>query len=116
MKKSGGIIAIVAGAFSIIAAVITLFVGGIGGALEAEGADTVIGLGWLGLFLSFVVIILGAATITAKKRFVPILLLVCAATATIAGGTLVAIIMVLAILGALLALFDPSFKAVAEAA
>lgn len=116
MKKSGGIIAIVAGAFSVIAAVVTLFVGGIGGALEAEGADTVIGLGWLGLFLSFLVIILGAATINAKKRLAPILLLVCAVITAIAGGTLVAIIMVLAILGALLALFDPSFKTAVETA
>jgi len=47
MKKSGGIIAIVAGAFGVIAAVITLFVGGISGALEVEDASTVVGLGWV---------------------------------------------------------------------
>ena len=111
MKKSGGIIAIVAGAFGVIAAVITLFVGGISGALEVEDASTVVGLGWAGLFLSFVTIILGAAVISAKKRSAAILLIICSVVTAIAGGTLVAIIMVLAFLGGLLALFDPSYKA-----
>lgn len=51
MGKAGGIIGIIAGVFGIIAAVVTLFVGGIGAAFEAEGATTVVGLGW-GAFYS----------------------------------------------------------------
>jgi hypothetical protein len=36
MQKAGGIIGLVAGIFGFIAAVVTLFVGGIGGAFNAE--------------------------------------------------------------------------------
>ena len=42
--KAGGIIGIVAGIFGVIAAVITLSVGGIGSAFEAEGAKTIVTL------------------------------------------------------------------------
>ena len=60
MQKAGGIIGLVAGIFGFIAAVVTLFVGGIGGALEAEGASTVIGLGWGGVVFSFLCVVFGA--------------------------------------------------------
>jgi len=63
MGKAGGIIGIIAGVFGIIAAVVTLFVGGIGAAFEAEGATTVVGLGWGGVLFSFLVIIFGAVAI-----------------------------------------------------
>ncbi|WP_225624331.1 hypothetical protein [Thermoanaerobacterium thermosaccharolyticum] len=45
MKKAGGIISLIAGVISIFAAIATLLVGGVGSAFEAEGANTVIGLG-----------------------------------------------------------------------
>lgn len=48
MRKAGGIIALVAGIFGTLAAIATLFFGGLGAAVEAEGAATVIGLGWVG--------------------------------------------------------------------
>jgi hypothetical protein len=48
MNKAGGIIAIIAGIFGIFAAGATLFFGGIGTAVEAERASTVVGLGWGG--------------------------------------------------------------------
>ena len=53
MRKGGGIIAVVAGSIGVIAAFMTLLFGGIGSALEAEGANTVIGLGWGGVASSF---------------------------------------------------------------
>ena len=74
--------------------------------METEGAETVVGLGWAGLFLSFVVIVLGAAVIAAKGRLPIYLLLVCSLAAAIFGGTFVAVVMSLAILGGILALFD----------
>ena len=46
MRRTSGIIAIIAGIFSAFAAGFTLFVGGIVGAFDAEGADTVVNLGW----------------------------------------------------------------------
>lgn len=45
MKKAGGIVALIAGIFGVIAAVLTLFTGGIASAVEAEGAETVVLLG-----------------------------------------------------------------------
>ncbi len=106
MKKAGGIIGIVAGVMAVMAAFVTLFIGGVGGAFEAEGADTVVGLGWAGVFCSFLVIALGAATIAAKGKLASILLLVVSVITAVVGGTLVAIFMALAVLGSILALLD----------
>ena len=103
MRKAGGIVALVAGVFAVGAAFITLFVGGVGGALEAEGADTVIGLGWGGVVSAFLIIALGAVSIGAKGSVPGILLIVCALAGAILGGTLVAIFMGLAALGGVLA-------------
>lgn len=103
MQKAGGIIALIAGVFGIGAAVITLFIGGVGGAFDAEGAGTVIGLGWGGILFSFTTIILGAIAITAKGRVPGVLLIVCAIAGAILGGTMVAIFMVLAFIGGILA-------------
>lgn len=103
MQKAGGIIALVAGIFGVLAAIFTLLVGGLGAGLEAEKASTVIGLGWGGVLFSFLTIILGAITLGAKGRTPGILLMICAVAGAILGGTIVAIFMVLAFLGGLIA-------------
>jgi hypothetical protein len=102
MKKAGGIIALIAGIFGVIAAIVTLFVGGVGAAFGGEGADTVIGLGWGGIAFSFLTIILGAISIGAKGKVPGILLIICAIAGAILGGTFVAIFMVLALIGGIL--------------
>lgn len=104
MKKAGGIVALIAGIFGVIAALVTLGVGGLGGAFHAEGAGTIIGLGWVGVVFSFLVIILGAITMGAKSKTPGGLLIVCAIAGAILGGTLVAIFMVLALIGGILAM------------
>ena len=53
MKKAGGIVVLVAGIFGVLAAMFTLFTGGLATAFEAEGAGTVVGLGWGGVAFSF---------------------------------------------------------------
>lgn len=106
MRKAGGIIALIAGIFGIFAALATLFIGGMGGAFEAEGADTVIGLGWGGVFFSFLVIILGAVCMGAKSKIPGILLILSSIAGAILGGGLVMIFMALALIGGILALFD----------
>ena len=58
MRKAGGIIALIAGVFGILAAIATLFIGGVGAAFEAESASTVVGLGWGGIVFSFLTIII----------------------------------------------------------
>lgn len=104
MKKAGGIIALIAGIFGVIAAIVTMFIGGVGAAFGGEGAETVIGLGWGGILFSFLVIIFGAVSIGAKGKVPGILLLVSAIAGAILGGTLVAIFMVLALVGGILAI------------
>lgn len=103
MKKAGGIIALIAGIFGILAAGATLFIGGIGGAFQADGASTVVGLGWGGVVFSFIVIILGAVAIAAKSKVPGILLIISSIAGAILGGTLVAVFMVLSLVGGILA-------------
>ena len=68
MKKAGAIIALIAGVLGSGAAVVTLFFGGLGGAFEAEGAETVVGLGWAGLGFAFLTIVLAAIALGVKGR------------------------------------------------
>ncbi|HOJ49100.1 MAG TPA: hypothetical protein PLD48_09620 [Bacillota bacterium] len=103
MKKAGGIIALIAGIFGIIAAIVTMFIGGVGAAFGGEGAETIIGLGWGGILFSFLTIIFGAIAMNAKSKVPGILLIICAIAGAILGGTFVAIFMVLALVGGILA-------------
>lgn len=116
MRKAGGIIALIAGIFGFIAAIVTLFLGGIGGAVGSDGAGTVVGLGWGGIVFSFLTIILGAVAMGAKGRVPGVLLIVAAIAGAILGGTLVAVCMALALIGGLLATLGGGKKAAVEAA
>jgi hypothetical protein len=102
MGKAGGVIGIIAGVFGFIAAIVTLFVGGIGGAFDAEGAKTVVGLGWGGILFSFLAIVFGAVCF-ARPRGAGIGLIIVSILGAILGGTLVAICMALSLLGGILA-------------
>ncbi|MEW6558947.1 MAG: hypothetical protein AB1412_01940 [Pseudomonadota bacterium] len=103
MKKAGGILGIIGGVFGVFAALVTLFIGGVGGAFHAGGADTVIGLGWGGLAFSFLSIIFGAVSLGVRSRTVGVLLALSALGGVILGGTMVGICMVLALVGGVLA-------------
>ena len=103
MRKAGGIIGLIAGIFGVIAALATLLVGGVGAAMKANEAGTVVGLGWGGLFLSFLCIVLGAVAMGAKGRLPGVLLMLTSVAAAFLGGVMVAICMVLAFVGGLLA-------------
>ena len=92
------------------AAGFTLFSGGIGGALEAEGADPVIRLEWGGILFSVLTIVLGAVCLTVEKRFVAILLILCALVGAFMGGTIVAVFMALALIGGIQAAFEKDKK------
>lgn len=115
MQKAGGIIALIAGIFGVLAAIVTLMIGGIGAGFEAEGASTVVGLGWGGIGFSFLTIILGAVTMGAKGKIPGILLMLCAIAGAITGGTLVAVCMILALIGGLLATIGTKKAAVVVA-
>lgn len=104
MKKAGGLVALIGGLFGVVAAVLTLMVGGCGMAIEAEEAGTVVGLGWGGVAFSFLAIILGAVAMGARSRWPGVLLVVCALLGIVFGGTLVAVTMVLALAGGTMAI------------
>lgn len=103
MQKAGGIIALVAGIFGVLAAFFTLMVGGMASAFEAEGASTVVGLGWGGVLFSFLTIVLGAVAMGAKSRTPGALLMISSVLGAVLGGTFVALFMVLAFIGGVLA-------------
>lgn len=105
MKTAGGIVALIAGIFGTLAAIATLFVGGVGTAVQASGASTVVNLGFGGLFFSFLTIILGAVAIGAKSAIPGLLLILSAIIGAVLGGTLVAICMGLALVGGFLVVF-----------
>ena len=102
MKKAGAIVALIAGIFGFIAAIFTLFFGGVAGAFETEGASTVVGLGWGGVFFSFFVLVLGALAFGARKKAIGILLIVSSLLGAVLGGTLVAVPMMLSLVGGIL--------------
>lgn len=104
MRKAGGIVAIIAGIFGVMAALVTLLFGGIGAAVDASSSDTVIWLGFGGVLFSFLVIIFGALAINAKSKLMGLALLVCSAAGIILGGTFVAIFMLLSLAGGVLVL------------
>ena len=103
MRKAGGIIGLIAGIFGIFAAGITLMVGGIGSAVKADSAQMVVGLGWGGVGFSFLVIVLGAVAMGANSRLPGMLLILASIFGAVLGGTLVAIFMLLAFVGGVLA-------------
>lgn len=115
MKKAGGIVGLIAGIFGIIAGFATLFMGGIAGAFDASGSETVVGLGWGGVGFSFLVIIFGAISMSAKTRIAPSLLIASSLGGIVLGGTLVAIVLALGLIGGLLAIFGSYPKAGLEA-
>ncbi|ANW02752.1 hypothetical protein [Bradyrhizobium icense] len=103
MRKAGGIVALIAGIFGIFAAGITLLVGGVGSAVQANDAQLVVGLGWGGVGFSFLVIVLGAVAMGSNSRIPGMLLVLASIAGAILGGTLVAIFMLLAFIGGVLA-------------
>ncbi len=105
MNKAGGIIGITAGVFAVFAALFTLFVGGVSTAMESEGSDVIVALGWGGFIAAFATIILGAVCIGTKSRIPGVLLIITSMTGAVVGGGLVAMLMAVSLIGGILALF-----------
>ena len=114
MQKAGGIIALIAGIFGFIAAIITLLAGGLVAGLESvsdsgDSASREIGtFGMLGIVFSFLTIIFGAIAMRSKSRISGYVLILCAVLGGATGGTLVAICMVLALAGGIVTTFGVS--------
>ena len=77
MRIGALVLGIIAGLAGLVSAVFALFVGGMGGAFEAEGSGTIVGLGWSALFFSLLGLV-GAALSLAKPRIATATMLVAA--------------------------------------
>lgn len=102
MGKAGGIIGLIAGIFGILGAAATLLFGGIGHAIGAEGAASVVDYGWGGVAFSFLVIVFSAMAI-AHVRHAGVAIVIGSVFGMALGGWLVAICMFLALVGGVLA-------------
>ena len=68
MRTGALVLGIIAGLAGLVSAVLALMVGGLGAAVEAEGASQVITLGWSALGLSLLLGLIGAALWIAKPQ------------------------------------------------
>ena len=73
MRTGALVFGIIAGLAGLVSAVLALIVGGLGAAVEPEGASQVIGLGWSALGLSLLGLI-GAALWIAKPQLAPLIM------------------------------------------
>lgn len=101
MIKAGSILAIIAGLLGLLAGVATLLMGGLGAAFSAGGASMVVGLGWGGILFSLLVVAYGAIAFAAPRAGATGLAL-SAVAGMVLGGTLVAILMFLALIAAVM--------------
>tara|TARA_Y100001958_G_C21200745_1_gene527428 strand:+ start:763 stop:1113 length:351 start_codon:yes stop_codon:yes gene_type:complete len=105
MKKSGGIISIIAGLLGIFASLFTIFSGGLVGALESSGetgGEMIIGMGFWGIALSFLVIVFAALAMNTNSKIHGVILIVVSLFGVILGGSFVAVCMFLSLIGGIL--------------
>ncbi|MBG9721770.1 hypothetical protein BK735_21540 [Bacillus mycoides] len=78
MKRTAEfVLGLIGGIFGIICAFIALLIGGMGAAFEAEGANTIIGLGWGAVGLSILGIV-GSVMVRGKAKVGGIMMTVAA--------------------------------------
>ncbi|MEC0073260.1 DUF4064 domain-containing protein [Bacillus bombysepticus] len=61
------VLGLIGGIFGILGAILALMVGGLGAAFEAEGANSIIGLGWAAVGLSILGIV-GSVVVKSKAK------------------------------------------------
>lgn len=105
MGKAGGIMAIIGGIFGMLAGFATLFLGGLGGAVGAEGAGTVVSFGMAGIGASLLTVVSGGISL-AKPRAGGIGSVVLSLFGIVLGGTFVAVCLALGLIGGILAVLE----------
>jgi len=90
MRTGALVLGIIAGLAGLVSAVLALFVGGLGGAFDAEGAGTVVSLGWSALGFSLLGLV-GAALSLAKPVLAAMIMLI-AGVAVLVSISLFAVI------------------------
>ncbi|PFC89764.1 hypothetical protein CN308_30175 [Bacillus cereus] len=99
------------GIFGILCAFIALFIGGLGSALEADGANTVIGLGWGAVALS-VLGIVGSVMVRSKAKVGGIMMTIAAIGGFICISLIYLLPGVLLLIGGLMGVFRKDKAAV----
>lgn len=105
MKRTAEfVLGLIGGIFGILCAFIALFIGGLGSALEADGANTVIGLGWGAVGLS-VLGIVGSVMVRSKAKVGGIMMTVAAIGGFICISVIYLLPGVLLLIGGLMGIF-----------
>lgn len=105
MKRTAEfVLGLIGGIFGILCAFIALFIGGLGSALEADGANTVIGLGWGAVALS-VLGIVGSVMVRSKAKVGGIMMTVAAIGGFICISAIYLLPGVLLLIGGLMGIF-----------
>lgn len=108
MKKAGAIVSLIAGVFGIFASIFTIMSGGFVGALEEVGStsanagDAIIGMGFWGILLSFLIIIFGALSLSSNSNKNGIILIILSILGVWFGGSFVGVCMFLSLVGGIL--------------
>jgi hypothetical protein len=113
MRTGAIVIGIIAGLAGLVSAVLALMVGGLGAAVEAEGASQLIGLGWSALGFSLLGLF-GAAMSIAKPRLAALVMAVAGIAVAISISLFAVIATPLFLVGALLAFLGRRPKAQAK--
>jgi len=97
------VLGLIGGIIGFFGAVIALLFGGLGGALGAEGASQIVGLGWLAILFSIAGIV-GAALVKGKRRTGGWLMVISAVGGVISVSFAYALAFILLIIAGLMAL------------
>ncbi|MEK5251557.1 DUF4064 domain-containing protein [Bacillus sp. FSL R9-9530] len=95
---------LIGGIFGIICAFIALLIGGMGAAFEAEGADSIIGLGWVAVALSILGIV-GCVVVKKNAKIGGIMMTVAAIGGFICISIVYLLPGVLLLIGGLMGIF-----------
>ncbi|VXC71432.1 conserved membrane hypothetical protein [Bacillus mycoides] len=112
MKRTAEfVLGLIGGIFGIICAFIALLIGGMGAAFEAEGANTIIGLGWGAVGLSILGIV-GSVMVRSKAKVGGIMMTIAAIGGFICISIFFLLPGVLLLIGGLMGIFRKDKAAV----
>lgn len=98
------VLGLIGGIFGILCAFMALMIGGIGAAFEADGANSVIGLGWAAIALSILGIV-GSVMVKSKAKAGGIMMLIAAIGGIICISAFYILPGVLLLIGGLMGVF-----------
>ena len=105
MKRTAEcVLGLIGGIFGVICAFIALMIGGMGAAFEAEGANTIIGLGWGAVGLSILGIV-GSVMVRSKAKVGGIMMTIAAIGGFICISIFYLLPGVLLLIGGLMGIF-----------